>query len=106
MDPKMDSKRADRIHEKLSVVRAYLPFCCARPPFCVSQAEGKRTSKEEMSSVSCTIVPATLSSKRCSSEAGDLDIHTFTYIHYIFYFFQIKNTTCPRIAYASLGGSC
>ena len=29
-----------------------------------------------------------------------------TYIHFIFYFFQIKNTTCPRITYASLGGSC
>ena len=32
----------------------------------------------------------------------------FFYIHTSFYFlfFQIKNTTCPRIAYASLGGSC
>ena len=35
-------------------------------------------------------------------------LHTYTYIHtfFIFLFFQIKNTTCPRIAYASLGGSC
>ena len=29
------------------------------------------------------------------------------YIHtFYFLFFQIKNTTCPWIAYASLGGSC
>ena len=32
MDPEMDAKRAERIHVKLSFVRAYLPFCCARPP--------------------------------------------------------------------------
>ena len=31
-DPEMDAKRAERIHVKLSVVRVYLPFCCARPP--------------------------------------------------------------------------
>ena len=34
-------------------------------------------------------------------------VHTYihTYIHFLFSFFQIKNTTCPRIAYASLGGT-
>ena len=34
---------------------------------------------------------------------GSTYIHT--YIHFLFSFFQIKNTTCPRIAYASLGGT-
>ena len=63
-EPADSSKKAIFKRNFRSFVRASRSVARGHP-FCMSDAEGKRTSKEEMSSVSCTSQP-------CSPEAGDL----------------------------------